>query len=160
MDKPTTGLIVNILHEYGCQPDNVTGFTGCSFRDLVQDCELYILKYKHSYDPAKGAWSTFVRTVVVTALIKIKGGCKRLMEVVDHQEYEHLLMTEDNPQTLAERADLLQMLEKLPFRERIVIEDFLDHVNQDATARSLGVVRSRVAQLKKSGLQKLKKMLQ
>jgi len=146
-DRRTTGLIVRIIQERGTwlRDANVV-----DFEDIVQECELYVNRYKHRYDPSRGKWSTFVRQIVLSALPKIRAEIKRRLPSVDHRDFEYVISTQPGLSDLYTKDATEYTYSTLSDRERFILKQLAQDRSQEEIAELLGVKRPRVSQIIKS----------
>jgi len=143
-DRRTTGLIVLIVQE---NAGDLKFSEFLDFEDIVQECELYVNKYKHRFDPSRGEWSTFVRQIVITALPKIRISINRCNNPVDHREFEFALKTNLELRTLYAADAATYAYSTLSNREKTVVKHLVKGHRRDAIAEELGVKISRISQI-------------
>jgi RNA polymerase sigma factor (sigma-70 family) len=155
-DRRTTGLIVRIIQERGT---SLRDANAVDFEDIVQECELYVNRYKHNYDPLRGKWSTFVRQIVLSALPKIRAEIRKRLPSVDHREFEYAVYAPPNLNDLYVKDATEYTYSTLSDRERLILEQLAQGRSQGEIAELLDVKRPRVSQIIKSIRTKFHKAL-
>lgn len=141
---------------------------GLDIDDWEQECALGVLKNLHSFDPSRGAYSTwvyrvcwslavervraeFVRRSIALQSLHVRGadGESYTIDIEDHRQ--------PDPARAAAHLvdDVRQGLRSLPARAQEVVMSRVDEEPERAIGRRIGITRQRVDQIWKQSKRKL-----
>ena len=155
--RETTGLIVNIIQEIWPDLDQ---YDHMDYRDVVQECELFVNKRKDNYDPSRGKWSTFVRQIAIGTIHTLKDKAVKYPSVVSPVDIEsHMLPCASDIEELMLVDAAVKTYMALSERDKLIVQQLRHGAKHEEIAEGLGVNRSRVSQLIRDLRRKFRKAL-
>jgi RNA polymerase sigma factor (sigma-70 family) len=137
--------------------------------DLIQELTLHVIQKSHAYDPALGAWATFVNCIVKRKLSLIRRSFKSQRNRINVEatsldegkrsnsgttlDYLNALEQASSPRKKSEefrseteiwerRVDVETVVQKLEPQQQIFCRQLIEHQTSVESCRSLGVSRS------------------
>nr|MBA4405333.1 hypothetical protein [Nanoarchaeum sp.] len=149
------------------------------YDDLVQEGNMFLLKTMGTFNPERGSLDAYslreigprmnvhLKREERRAAINSTGHAEQLDQVVSESEDETLYLNDiltdvnaENPEYMAFRSELLEIIDSLPIRRAYVIKKvFYEDQTLETIGAELGITRQGVEYLKDKGLKQLRQQL-